>query len=473
MRKGTFSTTVFGVSALAAAAYIALTAALVLVFLWQTNRVFVDTVLETLTAEGTALVALRQSADQSALTRTISRLSDQGNARLYFLQDRTGRRLAGNLRTIPPELNDSGKQGGLFTYAFDGGPSPAPRQAVGRTFELDGGTRLIVARDIEDQRSLIGWLRVAAMIAFALLALAGLGIGYIASRGTLARVERLTTATRSIMNGDLTGRLPLEGSDDEFDRLSESLNAMLARIEQLMHGLKEVSDNIAHDLKTPLNRLRHRAEAALRNAASEDDLRAGLGETIEAADEIIKTFNALLLIARLEAGAVEETKLPVRIDTLLSDAAELYEPVAEEAGMRLIAQQFDPVTVDANRHLIGQAVINLLDNAIKYASSRQLVCETADRTQPAPPAGHLEVAMRLNGRRVEISIADDGPGISAENRARAMQRFVRLDESRSLPGTGLGLSLVAAVARLHGGELRLEDNRPGLRAILSLPASRQ
>jgi signal transduction histidine kinase len=270
------------------------------------------------------------------------------------------------------------------------------------------------------------------------------------------------------MAGDLSGRLPVKGDGDEFDRLSDSVNAMLDRIQHLMQGMKEVSDNIAHDLKTPLNRLRNRAENALRTANTKEELTAGLGQTIEAADEIIKTFNALLLIARLEAGAVEETKEPVALAELLSGAAELYEPLAEEAGLELVTLKLAPITLTANRQLISQAVINLIDNAIKYARKG-----TANKTNgdaaTNPISGRIEVGLVARDGAVEIVVADDGPGISNQNRKRAMERFVRLDKSRSLPGTGLGLSLVAAVARLHGGDLRLEDNAPGLRAVLSLP----
>ena len=242
---------------------------------------------------------------------------------------------------------------------------------------------------------------------------------------------------------------------------------MLSRIEHLMHGLKEVSDNIAHDLKTPLNRLRQRAESTLRTAKTQKDLAAGLGQTIEAADEIIKTFNALLLIARLEAGAIEKTKSPVPLARVLSDAAELYEPVAEEAGLSLSVAETADVTLRANRQLIGQAVINLIDNAIKYG--RNTSANSTKSGLETPKSGEVTIRLQRREGCAEITVADDGPGISSADRVRAMERFVRLDKSRSLPGTGLGLSLVAAVARLHGGELRLEDNHPGLKAVLSFP----
>lgn len=443
-------------------AFVALTALIFAAVIWQANRVFVSDVLGTLSAEAQTLVAANEAGAGQTLPAIITRLSKEQSDRLYILTASDGRRKAGNLKAIPDELRRS-RTGGLFSYQLTAAKTPEWRAAAGLTVELPDGGLLVVARDIEDQRSLVRGLQILAIAAFLAITIGGLSLGLFASRSALARVDRISNATQAIMAGDLTGRLPLQGNGDEIDRLSLSVNEMLEKIEQLMHGLKEVSDNIAHDLKTPLNRLRNRAEAALRSAQTPDELSAGLGQTIEAADEIIKTFNALLLIARLEAGAIEETKEPVALAGLLSDAAELYEPVAEEAGLSLKIPELDEVTVSANRHLIGQAVINLIDNAIKY--SRKPNADSAGDNEP----GRIEVSLRRENGKAVIVVADSGPGISAEDRARAMERFVRLDKSRSLPGTGLGLSLVAAVARMHNGELRLEDNRPGLRAVLTLP----
>jgi signal transduction histidine kinase len=459
LRRGALSTTVFGLSALGAAGYLLVTAGLFVAVIWQLNRVFAAEVFETLSAEVRTLAAVSKQGDAAGRVRSIvEQLSASGNARLYYLEGKGGEKLAGNLAKFPPELASG--NGGLFVYRFDRGPESRERYAAGLAVRLDSGDRLVVARDIEDQRELIWWLRLMALLGFTVVALGGLGLGLMASRGILLRVEALTSATRGIMAGDLAGRLPVKGTGDEFDRLSENVNIMLARIEHLMHGLKEVSDNIAHDLKTPVNRLRNRAEETLRTANTPGELRTGLEEVIESADEIIKTFNALLLIARLEAGAIEETKSPVPLAGLLADAVELYEPLAEEAGLRLEYQQEADITARANRHLLGQAVINLIDNAIKY--SRHSVKQREDH-------GRVFIGLKQQKGRAVITVADNGPGICAADRARVMERFVRLDKSRTLPGTGLGLSLVAAVARLHGGELRLEDNKPGLRAVITLP----
>jgi signal transduction histidine kinase len=236
---------------------------------------------------------------------------------------------------------------------------------------------------------------------------------------------------------------------------------MLSRIEQLMAGLREVSDNIAHDLKTPLNRLRNRVEEALREPYDENVYRETLERTIEEADGLIKTFNALLSIARLEAGAAGDNRDRLDLSALVSDVAELYEPVAEERGITLKAQAEGPIAVRGDRQLLGQAITNLIDNALKYGAPQ---AQGGNGWAP-----EVDIRAEVHDGTAEIIVADRGPGVPESERERVLGRFVRLEESRSEPGSGLGLSLVAAVARLHGGALRLEDNEPGLRVVLSLP----
>ena len=230
-----------------------------------------------------------------------------------------------------------------------------------------------------------------------------------------------------------------------------------------MTGLKDVSDNIAHDLKTPLHRLRTRAERALQSSRSPESLADALGSVIEEADTLIQTFDALLSIARLEAGSRSESFGPLNVCTLTRDVAELYEPAAEERGLSLRLSCAGDVMMCGERHLIGQALANLLDNAIKYAGP---LAEAQVREGGAPLA--VDVGLEDKGDTVDIVVADRGPGVPQIDQERVLQRFVRLQPSRSIPGSGLGLSLVAAVARLHGGSISLEDNQPGLKVRISL-----
>jgi len=293
----------------------------------------------------------------------------------------------------------------------------------------------------------------------ALVVALGLAGGFFVTRRVLRRVDAMTETTRTIMAGDLGGRLAIAGTGDELDRLASNLNAMLERIEGLMHGLKQVTDNIAHDLKTPLTRLRNRCEAALRNATSEADYRAALEATIEESDGLIRTFNALLMIARAESGQAREDMTEFDAAEIVRDVGELYEPLADEKGLALKIDAPGPAPVKGNRELVSQALANLVDNASKYA-----------RPEAANGANaEILVTAQGEGDRILLAVADRGPGIAHEDRGRVIERFVRLEQSRSEPGSGLGLSLASAVAHLHAGELRLEDNEPGLRAVIALP----
>lgn len=263
------------------------------------------------------------------------------------------------------------------------------------------------------------------------------------------------------MAGDLSQRLPQGRSGDEFDRLSGSLNAMLGRIEKLNEGLRQVSDNIAHDLKTPLTRLRNKAAAAL-DDDDETKRRATLEGIIAESDQLIRTFNALLMISRVEAGSIAAEMTEVDVSAIAEDSAELYEPVAEDAGLALETEIEQGLIVKGNRELIGQALSNLIDNAMKYACEGEGDKKLVVRLAKAPGA-------------ILLSVADNGPGIPADKRGEVLKRFVRLDESRSKPGTGLGLSLVEAVMELHGGSLELSDTDasntacPGLTVSMVFP----
>jgi len=298
----------------------------------------------------------------------------------------------------------------------------------------------------------------------------GLGGGVFVARRVLRRIDAMTGTTQRIMAGDLSERLPVGRSGDEIDRLAENLNAMLERIEALMVGLKEVSDNIAHDLKTPLTRLRNRAEEALAKAGNEGEYRAALERTIDESDGLIRTFNALLMIARAESGQARDNMIVFDAAEVAHGIHELYEPLAEDKGLTLDVAA-DAATIHGNRELISQALANLVENAIKYG-------QPAGAPAGKDPVGSgaaarnpdILIEAHREGDNVLLSVTDHGPGIPEADRQRAVERFVRLEASRTQPGSGLGLSLASAVATLHGGDLRLADGQPGLRVTLVIPS---
>jgi signal transduction histidine kinase len=259
------------------------------------------------------------------------------------------------------------------------------------------------------------------------------------------------------MAGDLSQRIELRGSRDEFDQLAGNLNAMLDQIERLLGGMRQVTDNIAHDLRTPLNRLRSRIEVALLQEPGRAETRDLLGATLADAEAMIGTFNALLEIARAEAGSERTRFETVDLDALGRDLADLYGPLAEDKELTFELCCAPGAQLRANRHLLAQALANLLDNAIKYT----------------PPGGHVGLAIGRAADGPTITISDSGPGIPEGDRERVLQRFIRLDGTRSTPGNGLGLSLVDAVAKLHGATLTLDDNRPGLKVSLAFRDRRE
>ena len=455
-----FRTTTFRLSLTYLALFSAAAIVAIAYIYWHTTVLLSQQLSQTIDAELKGLAEQYRAGGLEQLVRTVAERSGTPGNSLYLVADSEGRRFAGNLSAVTPDLwNSLGPVEFVYRRPAPGGVEN--RLAFANVFRLPSGYRLIVGRDIEDRRELARLVRQAMLWGLGVMALFGIGGGYWVSRKLLTRIDTLAATTRTIMEGDLGRRLPVTGSGDELDRLSDSLNLMLSRIEQLMAGLREVSDNIAHDLKTPLNRLRNRVEGALREPYGEPVYREALERTIEEADGLIKTFNALLSIARIEAGAGGENRESLDVSALLRDVAELYEPVAEERGLELKTEVEAPIFIRADRQLIGQAIANLIDNAIKYGTA------ATEKGKAASP--EITVSARAEGATAEIVVTDRGPGVPLSERERVLDRFVRLEASRSEPGSGLGLSLVAAVARLHGGKLKLEDNAPGLRVILALP----
>ncbi len=385
-----------------------------------------------------------------------------GQGELYILADAQHRVLAGNLDSWPSITNDPGNFV-EFDYERRLSGIQDSRRARGRLFPLQtpgGDFYLLVAEDVHDRDLTQRMFTTTLPWTVALILMFGLLGGALMSRNMLRRLDSINRTSGEIIAGNLTRRVPVSGAHDEFDALAENLNRMLDRIERLMKGLREVTDSVAHDLRTPLNRLRQRLEqsqARLSLAGSDtSEIERAIAET----DQLIATFNALLLIAETDAGTARGTMTPLDLASVAADVSELYEPLAEEKNVTLnLVRSFGAkeAMIEGNRSLISQALANLVDNAIKYT----------------PPGGQVTIRPALNFQSVDICVADSGPGIPQEERPRVIERFVRLEASRHSPGTGLGLSLVAAVAHFHNAQLLLDDNAPGLTATLRFPKPAQ
>jgi signal transduction histidine kinase len=410
--------------------------------------------------EITQIRLLSSQSGVRAVAFAVQRLADRPGPGIYYLGDPTGVMIAGNVTDFPalvfaePGRYELSYERGREIY---GGPEVAVSTsgtAIVESLELTNGLRLIIGRDVGERRGFNAIILrtffggVIGIIVLSVLA------GGLTARYVLRRIDAITGTSNKIMSGNLSERVPVTGRNDEFDAVATSLNAMLERIERLMVGLKEVTDNVAHDLKTPLTRLRNKAEAALRNPDPEAR-RVALETTIAESDQLIRTFNALLLIARAEAGTSTGAFTNIDLSEVVADVAELYTPVAEDAGMTLEAVIEPEIKLDANRELIGQALVNLVENAIKYGQSTE--------------GGGISISARREAGRIVIEVADKGPGIPEADRVRVFERFARLEVSRTEPGAGLGLALVSAVVRLHRGDIRFEDNGPGAKAVITFP----
>lgn len=436
-------------------------------FAWNTRRLVTEQITQTVDAEIGGLSEQYNLGGIRRLVIIVDTRARRPGSSLYLVTTNAGEGLAGNVGSLPPGLLE--KSGWTETeYRRQEESEGAGHHALVRVIQLPGGFRLLVGRDLDERERLYDVVLSAGKWSAAIVVVLGLAGGFFVARRVLRRVDAMTETTRTIMEGDLGERLAIAGSNDELDRLAVNLNAMLERIEALMRGLKEVSDNIAHDLKTPLTRLRNRSEEALRNAKSEGEYRAALESTIEESDGLIRTFNALLMIARAESGQARGNMSEFDAAEIANDVGELYEPVAEEKGLTLTVEAPSSVPVHGSRELISQALANLVDNAIKYAAKYPAKYPAlAEKGGNDPKV--ITVKAASEGDRVLLSVIDQGPGIPESMRERVVERFVRLDQSRTVPGSGLGLSLVSAVARLHGGELKFEDNAPGLKATIALP----
>src|SRR3984957_19501535 len=422
---------------------------------WNTRRTLDAQTDQIIEAEITGLSEQYQRLGLRGLAESVMRRSLHGNQALYLLTDGAHRVIAGNL-DIWPAIRPNAGDFVEFDYERRVNGVAETRRARGRLFTLTGNFDLLVAQDVHARAVTQRMFSTTLPWTMGLILLFGLLGGALMSRNMLRRLDTINRASGAIMAGNLTRRVPVSGAHDEFDVLAENLNRMLDRIERLMKGLREVTDSVAHDLRTPLNRLRQRLEQsqARLNAAGSDtsEIERAIAET----DQLIGTFNALLLIAETDAGTARGAMSPLDLVSVAADVSELYEPLAEEknVSLTLIRPSGAAETViEGNRSLISQALANLVDNAIKYT----------------PPGGRVTIKSGLTFKGVELCVGDSGPGIPVKERPRVVERFVRLEACRHSPGTGLGLALVAAVAHFHNAELILEDNAPGLKAILRFP----
>lgn len=422
-------------------------------FVFYTTITFAQTQFEA--AVRAEVAGLQESYDRSGtggLVMAINRRLDPNrrDGTIYLLVDSVGTPVAGNLRNWPRNVNVDDLWVNFNIRDLERAPEEIA-EARALQFFTPEGFKLLVGRDIREAQAFRRQLLRSVNIGLGVTVLIGLLGGFVFGSSVMRRIEAITATCRSIMSGNLSKRVAAGRANDELDRLSQSINAMLDQIERLMRGMQQVSDNIAHDLRTPLTRLRSRLEDSLRGVMDPKQ-RDVIESAIEDADGLLATFSALLRIARAEAG-LQRNFTVIDMATLGDDVAEMYGPLAEEKHI-MFSTVFEPgLRARGERNLIAQALANLLDNAIKYT----------------PEGGKVGlVSTRIDGKPAYV-VYDTGPGVPDAYKDKVLERLFRLEESRTSPGSGLGLSLVQAVARSHNMELKLEDNKPGLRVSLTFP----
>lgn len=387
----------------------------------------------------------------SGLIRQRLDVRSANHDRVYRLEDASGRLLIGNLDRWPDSAGRESLPLRLPSLLHRG-----QTEIVARWTRLPDGSRLLVGFDEYEVEQVRSDIRRAALVSFGLMLLASLGGGYLITRAALRPVETIRRAAQQIMDGDLQHRVPLRSGDgaDEFDRLAQTLNGMLDRIARLIATVRGATDNIAHDLRSPLTRHRARIEAALSHPPTADELPDWLERNLADVDQVLSTFQSLLRIARVDAGLLRGEFTELDLGRLVRDATELMEPLAEERGLRLLVSAPEGAACTGHRDLLFQTVLNLIDNAIKYS----------------PYGGTVELSLTRDGDDWRLYVRDEGPGIPAAERERVFERLYRLESARDTPGLGLGLSLVQSVVALHRGTIALDDARPGLAVTLRLPA---
>lgn len=412
---------------------------------WRTAGFMTGQTDQTIEAEITGLAEQYRSRGINGLIAIIrERVARDPNGKsLYLFTTGDYIKLAGNLSAWPNKVQVNN---GWINFMLDDqvGWMGKPHLARARVFEVQGGLRLLVGRDVQELMTLKHLIERAVDWGMGItLGLALVG-GFMISRSTSRRIEVINQTSRRIMNGHLALRIPTRGTGDDFDQLAENLNQMLDRIVHLMEGVRHVSDSIAHDLRTPLTRLRTQLENTLLTVQDEG-ARDQVARAVSEADQLLATFNALLRIARLEMTGRSNDKAPLQLGPLVKDACELYEVLAEEKSQSLVLDIRQDVMVEADRDLLFQAVSNLIDNAIKYT----------------PENGTIDIMVSQEGNDALLEVADSGIGVPDSEKSKVFERFYRVAKSRSLPGNGLGLSLVSAVVDMHQGRIELADHYPG------------
>jgi signal transduction histidine kinase len=407
-----------------------------------------------ISVESILLTKAYEAGGHDGLVEFINRRLTDGhfNDWVYLLVDHSFDYVAGNLKSWPAPLR--GDRGWSTIAAADWQPKAAKPSALRATYQvLPDGHHLLLGRVTDDldrfgERVTIG-LASAALLFLVLAAAAGIST----SRRSVARIEAINATSREIMRSGLGERIPLRGTGDEWDGLAENLNSMLDRIEELVETNRQVSDNVAHDLRTPLTRMRGRLERACHQQLELSHYQSLVNDTISDLDEILTTFSSLLRISQIEARDRTAAFRNIDLSEIVREVVELFEPTAEERAVRLQVFAGETVSVVGDRDLLFDAISNLVDNAVKHGGDR----------------GEISVAVARCAGGPILSIGDRGPGIPIEERNHVLRRFYRLERSRNRPGNGLGLSLVAAVASLHGAHIIMADNSPGLRIEVHFP----
>ena len=397
-------------------------------------------------ADQRRLIDVYNSGGRTALATLLGGgLLDESD--IYLLADADYTIIASNLKSWPAEAR--GHDGWVEFTAPDWRPEAKTRPLLRAvTTTLPDGAHLLNGNEIDDMAEFAHAINTGLVIGVILLCILAAAAGISVTRRTVARIEAVNEASRAIMAGGLGRRIPLRGTRDEWDQLAQNLNTMLGRIEELVRGIKEVSDNVAHDLRTPLTRLRGRLEVALDHGMSVEAYQTLLGRTVADLDDVLKTFASLLRISAVEARERTVGFQPVDLAALAAEVADLFDPAAEQCGGQVRAAGAEQAWISGDRDLLFEALSNLIDNAIKHGAGDVAV--------------HVEaVKAGTAGAAIVLTVADNGPGIPAKERGRVFERFYRLERSRSTPGNGLGLSLVAAVAQLHDAEVALDCGQQG------------